>query len=272
MTPARRIALPALLWLLILASMLHRSLRLEALFWTVWVLAAAGFVALAWWARGNYYLPGDRAITFGIQDLYTRSWADDFFTYANRAGDRWIFGLVLGSLAAACLSRRLYRETAIVAGAALSQLTAIAVGVVVHRPDLEYRTMRASFDGLLHPRIYPNPDGFPSGHVHAEVIAFGLVILFVPRLLPWRWLSLAVQSAAAATIVAGFAAPMYSGAHWFSDCLGAALLGILTLALAWRVDVFAHRHQALVRVEDLIDRHAAASPTVVQTGRPLRMQ
>lgn len=250
--------------------MLNRSARDEALFWCCWLLGAAAFVGLAIWVRGTYYLPGDRAITFGIQELYTESWADDFFTLANHAGDEWVFGLILGALATTLWLRRFVVEAALVIAAGFTVLLATAIGAATHRPDTIYNDLRAGFEGLLHPRIYPNPDGFPSTHVYAICIAYGLVIYFAPRLIPWQFAAAVVQTIAAGLIIVGFLSPMYLGTHWFSDCVGAAILALLALALVWRIDVFAHRHQVLVRVEDLIGRHAnTAKPTVADARRPL---
>lgn len=250
--------------------MLNRSLRAEALFWCCWLAGLAALTGLALWARREYYLPGDRAITFGIQDLYTWSWAGDIFSAVNHLGDDWVFALSIGLLALALWLRRRVLESALVVAAGLTALVAIGVGAVASRPDGEYLAMRAVFDGLFHPRIYPSPDGFPSTHVYAICVAFGLIIYMAPRVIPLRPLAVLVQVAAAAVIVIGFTAPMYLGAHWFSDCLGAAILALLVLALVWRIDAFAHRNRALLRVEDLIDRRATSSPTVVSAREPIR--
>lgn len=240
------------------------------MFWCCWLAGLAALIVVAVWARREYYLPGDRAITFGVQDLYTQSWAGDVFSAVNHLGDDWVFALIIGLLAVALWLRRRVLESALVIGAGLTALVAIAIGAVAGRPDGEYLAMRAVFDGLSHPRIYPSPDGFPSTHVYAICVAFGLIIYMAPRLIPVRALAALVRVAAAAVIVMGFTAPMYLGAHWFSDCLGAALLALLVLALVWRIDAYAHRNHALLRVEDLIDRRATASPTVVSARAPIR--
>jgi undecaprenyl-diphosphatase len=250
--------------------MLNRSARDEALFWLCWLTGLAAFVGLAAWVRGEYYLPGDRAITFGVQDLYTRSWADDVFTAVNHLGDAWAFGLAIGVLAIVLWLRGFVVEAVLVIAAGLSTFAAIGIGSFAQRPDEVYNDLRAGFEGLLHPRIYPNPDGFPSTHVYAICIAYGLIIYMAPRLIPWQFATTAVQTIAAGVIIIGFTAPMYLGTHWFSDCVGAAILALLVLALVWRIDAYAHRNRVLVRVEDLIGRRAnTANPTVAEARRPL---
>lgn len=250
--------------------MLNRSLSVEVLFWAAWAVAAGWLAGLVIWAREEYYLPGDRAVTFGVQDLYTRGWAGPVFENANRAGAEWVLAVVLGVMGLILLARRHLMEVTLIAAAGLSLLLAIVVGDFAERPDFEYLDMRASFLGLFHPRIYPDPDGFPSGHVYGEVVVYGLLFVLAPRIIPWRWPVAAVRVVIAAVIAVGFVAPMYLGTHWFSDCIGAALLGLLVVALIWRVDVFARRDRVLIRVEDIIGRRAAARSTVAEARRPLR--
>ena len=250
--------------------MLNRSLSIEVLFWTAWLVAAGWLGGLAMWAREEYYLPGDRAVTFGVQDLYTQSGADTFFENANRAGDPWVLALVLGAMGLILLGRRRAWEVMLVGAGGLALLVATVVGEFTQRPDFEYLDMRASFEGLFHPRIYPDPGGFPSGHVYGEVLVYGLLLVLAPRILPWRWPMLAARVLAALTIITGFIAPMYLGTHWSSDCAGAALLGLLVVAPIWRADVFARRDQVLIRVEDIIGRRTVVRSTVSEARRPLR--
>ncbi len=79
--------------------MLKRSLLHEAAFWVAWLALACGLATLSYAASREYYLPGDRAITFGIQDLHTQPWAGNFFEWTNHLGDEWVLGLILGAMA-----------------------------------------------------------------------------------------------------------------------------------------------------------------------------
>jgi membrane-associated phospholipid phosphatase len=233
----------------------------EAAFWLLALLLAAAFGVLAVWTSREYYLPGDRTITFGVQDLYQYPWAAGLFSRINEAGNAAVVSSVLAGLAALLAVRRRLHEAAIVVAAALTQAVPAAVSAAVERPAGQYRLMRASFDGLFRPRIYPSPGGFPSGHVFGEVLAYGLVLWLAGRVLPSP-LALAVRVACLAVVASGFLAPMYAGAHWFTDELGASLLALLVIALAWRADRALRREQPLVRIEDLVGTKAAVEPRV----------
>jgi len=239
--------------------MRRRSIIAEAAFWLASLSLAAAFAVLAVWTSRAYYLPGDRAVTFGVQDLYRYGWADGFFEQANRAGDVWVLSIVFGVLASLLAVRRHFLAAAIVVVAGLTQLVPAGLSAAMQRPEDQYVAMRAAFDGLLHPRIYPSPGGFPSGHVFAEVLAYGLVIWLAGRVLPLL-LTLPLRAACVAAIAAGFLAPLYAGAHWFTDVLGGAVLALLVLMLAWRADRALRRERQLVRIEDLLGSERVPSP------------
>ncbi len=235
-----------------------RSFIAEAAFWLAVLSLAAAFGVLTVWTSREYYLPGDRAITFGVQDLYRYDWADGFFQRANHAGDVLVLALVFTGLVCVLAARRRFLAAAIVVAAGLTQLAPGVVSASVQRPEGQYQAMRAAFDGLFLPRIYPSPGGFPSGHVFGEVLAYGLVFWLAGRVLP-PLLSLSVRVACVATIAAGFLAPMYAGAHWFTDALGGGMLALLVIMLAWRAERALRPEHDLVRVEDLIGREETAS-------------
>jgi len=229
----------------------RRSVIAAIAFWAVCILLAAGFATLAVWTAREYYLPGDRSVTFGVQELYRYTWADRLFEQANRAGDVLVLSIVFTALVAVLAVRRRFLEATIVIGASLSQLAPGAVSAAVERPDAQYTAMREAFDGLLHPRIYPSPGGFPSGHVFGEVLAYGLIFWLAGRALP-RPVALPLRMACVLAVAAGFVAPLYLGAHWFTDALGGALLALLVLMLCWRAERMLRRDREVVRVEDLL--------------------
>jgi membrane-associated phospholipid phosphatase len=73
---------------------------------------------------------------------------------------------------------------------------------------------------------------FPSGHVMGTVVLFGLLTYFAWR----RWGSSAAKSLSgtlylAIVLIVGFDR-IYLNVHWFSDVLGAYLLGIFLVALS----------------------------------------
>jgi membrane-associated phospholipid phosphatase len=221
------------------------------------VLAAAVGV-LAFWSTRDYMLVGDERITFAVQGLYTRSWAQGLFEDANRVGELRVLLPVIIVLAGLLAFRRAFTTAAIVVAAAAMLVVPELVAALVERPAQQYDDMRATFDGLLYPRIYPNPDGFPSGHVFGVTLVTGLVFVFADRALPWRPAPVVAQFLAIVVALLAFTAPMYLGAHWFTDCVGGALLAILVVMLAWRGDRALLGERPL-RVADLVEVPAGSS-------------
>ncbi len=238
------------------------SVRGELAFWAAWGVGLAAFAMLAVWVSGHYAASVDRRVTFEVQELYRYPWADELFGRANDAG---AFDVVAGVVLAAfvvLLVRGLRFEALVVAGAVPMHYAQVAVGELVHRPEQQFLAMRATFDGLLPPRMYPDPYGFPSGHVFGEVLVYGLIFAYAPRALGPRPLAWLVRLACVAEIGVGGAARMYTGAHWFTDVAGAALLAVLYLALAWRID------RVVLHLRAVADERQLAAAAGI-TGAPL---
>lgn len=128
------------------------------------------------------------------------------------------------------------------------QCRALAVTLLVAtaaRPLLEW-TLKEVVD-RARPEIAQlvpgNGPSFPSGHVMAAVAAWGLlppvVALVTGRRSVWWW---SVGLSGAAILLVGFSR-IYLGVHWFSDVVGALLLGALyLLAVEWLLAWHHHRH------------------------------
>jgi membrane-associated phospholipid phosphatase len=243
------------------------SLRLEAVFWGALLLLAGSFAMLALAASRDYELAIDERVTFAVQGWYVHAWADPLFNTANRLSEVAPLLVAAGALSIALLVRRRILEAAVVAMAMLPALILHWSSVSVERPDEIFNAMRATFDGLIHPRIYPSPDGFPSGHVFGVVLVYGLVAWLVPRVLASYPATLFVRLACLGITVAGFLAPMYSGYHWFTDCLGGAILGAIVLLLAWRLLLMLQPDRELVRVQDLMATPARRSRSSTEWTR-----
>lgn len=211
----------------------HRS---EIAFWSLWLMAIAMFVALAVWADHRYTLPLDKRVTFGVQELYRYGWADRLFQTVNDLGSEGTVTLVLFAVFAIALLRGLRYEALMIAGTGAIRYIQLGVRDLVHRPDELYNSMRANFDGLAAPRIYPETNGFPSGHVFGATIVYGLIFAYVARTIAFKPLAWLVRAFCVFEIAMIGPARMYTGAHWFSDAVGAALLAGIYLALAWKVD------------------------------------
>ncbi len=74
--------------------------------------------------------------------------------------------------------------------------------------------------------------GFPSGHVLAVVIFFGLLLYVVWQVIGhrgWRWLA---SAACGAAVLAVAFSRLYLDAHWLTDVLGAAAAGLTFVCAA----------------------------------------
>jgi undecaprenyl-diphosphatase len=81
---------------------------------------------------------------------------------------------------------------------------------------------------FAHPVAHAPGASFPSGHALTAIVAFGLVMMFVPR---YRWVAAAVGGAA--VILVAFSR-LALGVHYLTDVVGAWLLGAAWLiACTW---------------------------------------
>lgn len=95
-------------------------------------------------------------------------------------------------------------------------------------------------------RLVPgNGPSFPSGHVMAAVAVWGLlppvVALLSGRHRAW-WFSVAISAIAIAIASVAFSR-VYLGVHWFTDVLGALLLGALYLLAVEHLLEWHHRRR-----------------------------
>lgn len=131
-----------------------------------------------------------------------------------------IYGIVLFVV----LLRRHWRLALFTAGVNLGALALThLIKFLVARPRPE--------DRLVH----VDSGAYPSGHVSATVAATVVTAVVIGRL--WLWISAAVLS------VAMMYSRTYLGAHWLSDTIAGALLGVGLTLLLWA----AVRDKCLVR-------------------------
>jgi undecaprenyl-diphosphatase len=196
--------------------------RYRAAAFQVYVLgASAVFIALAVVAHTVAYFPIDLTITHAVQ------------SYHGAAFDRLMYGLswlgfmpqvdVIAALIIVLLFRAGLRWEAVVA---LFAACGIGIGalvkLVVYRP-------RPSADLVRVFRELPS-SGFPSGHV-LEFTAFGGFLAFlVYTLLKPSWGRNTLLVTLVLVILSMGLSRIYQGQHWFSDAMGAYLLGSLWLA------------------------------------------
>jgi membrane-associated phospholipid phosphatase len=125
----------------------------------------------------------------------------------------WIF-LPL-AVAAICFAARSVRP-ALLAGASVSLGLLVAEGLKLFTPR------RQAPSTVLSPIYHPFMDEFPSGHATAAFAVCTALGFAAPR---WRWPLLAL----AAMIAVG---RVYVGAHYASDVVAGAMIGIAAGALA----------------------------------------
>jgi membrane-associated phospholipid phosphatase len=126
-------------------------------------------------------------------------------------------------------------------------------------------------------KVYPNADSFPSGHVFGEVLAYGLIFEFIPRIISqWHivWLT---RMFCVFVVVVGAPGRLYYGGHWASDVLGSALLALMFLIPALWIDgILERRREERLRATSTpatitaFPSRASASdvPDEVLTGAP----
>jgi membrane-associated phospholipid phosphatase len=197
--------------------------RYRAAAFQIYVLgASAVFVTLAVVAHTVAYFPIDLKITRAVQ------------SYHGAAFDRVMVGLswlgfvpqvyVLAALTVLLLFAFGLRWESI---AAVFAACGIAIGtlvkLIVYRP-------RPSAD-LVHVFAHLPPSGFPSGHVLAITTFCGfLTFLCYTLLKPSLGRTILLVAFALIISLMGLSR-IYLGQHWFSDVMGAYLLGSLWLAL-----------------------------------------
>ncbi len=187
----------------------------------VWI-ASGVFVALAVVARGVPYFPVDLAVTRTIQQthsvpfdrlMYALSWLG-FVPQVDVLGILGVGALYLAGLhwEAVC---------ALFAAAGVGVGTAVKIAVFRPRPSAD----------LVHVLKQLPTRSFPSGHVLEFTCFCGFLAFLAYTLLkPSGWRN-ALTAVLASIVVLMGVSRIYEGQHWFSDVMGAYLLGSLWLAL-----------------------------------------
>lgn len=236
------------------------SRRADLAFWSVWLLGLAAFVGLALWSRERYALPLDIRLTQWVQNLDRYPRVGRIFGLVNDAGDYAFIAAVLLLSFVWLLSKGLRYEALMIAGAGALRYVQAGVRDLVHRP-FDVNNPPWFNPSLPQLRQWPGPDGFPSGHVFGEFAVYGLIFAYVPRVIPVRPVAWAVRLFCVVEIALGGPARMYTGAHWPSDVVGGALLALLYLGVAWRID------RAVVHVREVAAEQDLASDAGLASKR-----
>jgi membrane-associated phospholipid phosphatase len=188
--------------------------RSSVFYWLVIIMIAAIAVATA------FYF--DNAVRDFISQHQTRA-VHHFMYKVSRLGD-WPEHFALGLIFAGVAWWRGNKKWTRIF---LSMLMALAIAGVVGR-GIQIATARARPSvrtGEVWNRFSAKYHAFPSGHVAASMAFFG-VLFFVNRRVAVACLPI--------PILIGFSR-IYIGAHYLSDVVCAAILGILSATFVWRV-------------------------------------
>lgn len=197
----------------------------------LWLLALLGFALLAGFAAAYDYFPADLWVSHRLQGIDAAAFGKAVSLPETLADLPLVLAVWLPALALLWLLRH-HWEALLLLLAPLGWIANTIVKELVTRPRPSPELVR----------VTDNPSGpsFPSGHTITAFLIFGLLLYFATVLVRPPWLRLSLQLACLYGIVFTGLARIYHGAHWFSDVYGAALLGILILA------IFIAAHRALL--------------------------
>lgn len=197
-----------------------------AVFQTYVLMASGAFVVLAVGARLIPYFSIDLTITRAVQSYHGHIFDRTMFWMS------WI-GFLPQSLAFGLIPLVLLFFTGLRWEAVAGLVAAAAVALdalvkfIVHRP-------RPSLD-LVHVYRELNSYTFPSGHVLTFTAICGYFAFLAHTLLKPSWERIALLVVAPILALLMGLSRIYQGQHWFSDVMGAYLLGSLWLALNIRI-------------------------------------
>lgn len=197
----------------------HRSIFRIILVGIVILLAV-----LTFFAKQTPYFPFDLTVTKAIQ-AFNVSWFDSLMRFLSFIGNPIPGSVILIVLTTFLLIFRRYKENSFllisaIGGYILSEIFKVYVGRPRPDPNLIYQ--------LDH---FIRQDSFPSGHVLYFINFYGfLLFLIFTHMSKSSYRNVLIIFFSVLIILIG-PSRIYIGAHWFSDVLGAYLLGILWLSL-----------------------------------------
>ena len=196
--------------------------RLLFIFFLIFISVA--FAGLTVLAKTTPYFPFDLSITLGIQ-AFNPGWFDALMNFITLLGT--IYGVILLLILADLYLwfRKRHKDVIFLS---LSTLGAEGLGVL-----LKGIVARARPSPTLVHQVtkYLRNDSFPSGHVLFYVGFFGYLIFLVYSTTTRTVLRRSLMALFLLLILLVGPSRIYLGAHWFSDVLGAYMLGFLWLVL-----------------------------------------
>ena len=198
------------------------------------LFAAYTALALAFSAAGVALvhfgpLEGVRTWDLSVSEWFeahrTATW-DSVMTFGSRFGETEAV-VAVALIAVAVLFRLHHRWAAavIACGLALEVATFITANNLVRRERPPVSTVGDA----------PTTFSFPSGHVAATVVLWGGLALVVVALTRRKALRVVVWLVPVLLVAAVASARVYRGMHFLTDVVAGVVLGVLSLAIVWRV-------------------------------------
>ncbi len=194
----------------------------------VWLVALAGFVTMAAFAAAHDTFPADVWLAHRLQDIDSSALAH----LLDRTAD--FADLPLIALAA------LLAGIVFLAFAGRGPALLVIMSVPLERPlDIVTKQIverpRPSA-ALVRVHDQPTDFSFPSGHVEAAVVLYGIIFYLATVHLRDVRLRLPLQVVSAWALILTCVQRVYVGDHWPSDVLGGIYLGLLMLAVLIAID------------------------------------
>lgn len=179
---------------------------------------------LAILARRNPYFPLDLTITREIQD-FTPFWFDMLMNLITFVGNLTTSIILTTAVVGFIFLKKRTKEAVMLTVSTTgSGIIAIILKALIHRP-------RPNPELIHQLRPFLKPDSFPSGHVLFYVGFFGF-LFYLAFILPTKnRYRLALLITFGVLLILIGPSRIYLGAHWFSDVMGAYLIGFLWLVV-----------------------------------------
>jgi undecaprenyl-diphosphatase len=204
----------------------RRAIRLLGILTILFVLLVGSFAAF------DMKLPYDEALTVAAQGLDNGSW-DTLFEVVGFAGySPW--NVRVG--ASLCIGIGLWLGWKV--GVLLAGMTVVQglLGILIKFPITVERPMETD---LRAPLDIIKASSFPSGHTTMYIVLFGFPVYLLWRHGAPRWLAWPATIIYIILVLLVGPARVSVGAHWWSDVVGAFLLGFFVLLLG--IEVYERR-------------------------------
>lgn len=193
-------------------------------FKNILILLIVAFIILTYFAKTYPYFSFDLIITLTIQQ-FRFVWFDQLMILTS----------ILGNLQWAIISTVLISTMIYLFGKAKESfmVTIASLGSIFISQFFKYIVARPRPDNSLIIQIgtYLKTDSFPSGHVMFYVSFYGFLIFLTYIFLKKRSLRVFLMLLFSLPIILGGLSRIYLGVHWFSDVLGAYLMGFVWLLI-----------------------------------------